>query len=245
METNRYYKSFNKWNYNYKFDNIIKFTDTNEKYEFLCNFKTGGISHCNRPGIYKCSVTGIDIASQYSASCLNMYIPCGESRWINEDLYLNKPGFYHIKNLKFISDSLFKPCVDKSSDNKGSLDWASNNINNAYLSNYDIEYLKVNHGLVSFNIERALISDYEIKGSEIFGSYINTLYFEKAKQDELKNDKDIKYNPAYREVIKLFLNSLTGKLVENPAKYFKVEFIKTNDDLNDILDSIEDDDVDT
>ena len=32
------------------------------------------------------------------------------------------------------------------------------------------------------------------------------------------------YNPALRECIKLFLNSLSGKLVEDPSRYFTVQY---------------------
>ena len=47
----------------------------------------------------------------------------------------------------------------------------------------------------------------------IFVKYINTFYEEKKLQDQYKDAKSDKYNEALRSTIKLYLNSLTGKLV--------------------------------
>jgi hypothetical protein len=57
---------------------------------------------------------------------------------------------------------------------------------------------------------------------------VSVLFGEKARQDMLKESKSSEYNPAYREVIKLFLNSLTGKLVEDPSKYFSLTYTTEN-----------------
>jgi hypothetical protein len=42
-------------------------------------------------------------------------------------------------------------------------------------------------------------------------------------QDEYKKKKDPRYNAALRATIKLYLNSLTGKLVENPSLHFSMK----------------------
>ena len=190
-----------------------------DKYNFLCNFKRGGISHCNKPGKHLSGITGVDIASQYPASLIYSYIPSGKSYWI--DHYdKSKFGFYLLKNVKF--DSYFlKPVADSTGS---SLNWAKNEINELFVDSYMIDYLYKNYGLVSFNVEKGLVSDRHIEGRKLFGKYIETFYNEKKLQDKYKETNNENYNEALRSTIKLYLNSLTGKLVENPAIHFKMKF---------------------
>lgn len=197
--------------------NIRKIDD--EKYSFLCKFKRGGISHCNKPGKHLSGITGVDIASQYPASLLYSYIPSGQSEWITQ-YDKNKYGFYKLNNIKFNS-YLLKPIADCTGS---SLNWAKNEINELYVDSYMIEYLIKNYGLISFNVEKGLVSDKHIESSKLFGKYIDTFYNEKKQQDTYKENKDEKYNEALRSTIKLYLNSLTGKLVENPAIHFSMKF---------------------
>jgi hypothetical protein len=222
VECNKYKGEINY--YKQLINNFIEYdnktADVNmEKYNFLCNFKRGGISHCNKPGKHLSGITGVDIASQYPASLLYSYIPCGESKWITT-YDESKYGFYLIKNVKFNSYQL-KPVADSTGT---SLNWAKNEINELYVDSYMIKYLKENYGLDSFDVEKGLVSNSHIASSKLFGKYINTFYTEKKQQDKYKEDKDDKYNEALRSTIKLYLNSLTGKLVENPAIHFKLNF---------------------
>lgn len=196
---------------------LEQFMDTDDKYDFVCKFKRGGISHCNQMGKHIIGVNSADITSQYPASSIYMKIPIGESEWFDE--YDNtKYGYYHLKDVVFKNDSkLFKP-VANSLD--VSLDWASKTISNLYVDSEMMKYII--NDIESYVVVKALLSDRFIKGEKIFGVYVNTLFEEKAQQDILKvNDE---HNPAYREVIKLMLNSLTGKLVEDPNRYFSLEY---------------------
>lgn len=197
-------------------DDKVKAYDT-EKYNFICKFKRGGISHTNQLGLHKEGICGVDIKSQYPTALKNMKIPSGKSKWVKkyDENYI---GYYHINNMKWSDDAkTFKPIA--SVKDNGVLDWANPKINNVYVDSYMLKYLMKNCGLISFGVIDGLVSFDEIDGSELFGAYVNTLYEEKAKQDELKNKKHKDYNKPYREVIKLFLNSLTGKLVEDQSKY--------------------------
>ncbi len=64
LESNKYYKKgFKEYTNNFSLESIYKFIDTEEKYKFLCNFKIGGISHCNQPGIYNINSCSFDIRS--------------------------------------------------------------------------------------------------------------------------------------------------------------------------------------
>ncbi len=193
-----------------------------DKYNFLCNFKRGGISHCNKPGKHMSGITGVDIASQYSASLMYTYIPSGKSEWIHyyDD---KKYGFYLLRNVKFNS-YLLKPVADSTGS---SLNWAKNSIDELYIDSYMIDYLKQNYGLVSFDVDKGLVSNRHIEGRKLFGKYIETFYNEKKLQDkynDIKNENYKLYNEALRSTIKLYLNSLTGKLVENPAIHFTMQF---------------------
>jgi hypothetical protein len=82
---------------------------------------------------------------------------------------------------------------------------------------------------------KGLVSDRKVLLSKIFGSYINTFFDEKKLQDLYKGSNDERYNPALRETIKLYTNSLTGKLVEDPSIHFSLEF---NDDSKKMINGV-------
>jgi hypothetical protein len=81
---------------------------------------------------------------------------------------------------------------------------------------------------VSFEVAEGLLSKQCLKGEALFGRYVNPLYREKARQDALNEQSSPECNVAMREACKLLLNSLTGKLVEDSSRYYKVAF--TNGD---------------
>lgn len=190
-----------------------------QKYEFLCNFKRGGISHCNKPGRHNNGITGIDIASQYPASMMNAMLPCGRSEWTT-DYDETAHGFYLLKNVAF-SVSGFKPCA---LSNKGeSLKWDCGIMPHLYLDSYTLKYAIQHYG-ISFEVEKGLISYSELESSKLFGKFINTFYEQKKQQDFYKDTGDSRYNEALRSTCKLYLNSLSGKLVENPSNHFSMVF---------------------
>lgn len=207
------------------YDKKEKKTDM-DKYNFLCNFKRGGISHCNQAGKHLSGITGVDIASQYPASLIHAHIPIGESYWLDDKKKFNNKlyGFYLISNIEFDSDYQLRP-VALSLEGKA-LDWSADKIEFLYVDSYMIDYLIENFGLKSFTIDKALVSKTHIKADKIFGKYVNTFYDEKKLQDELNKSNDENYNPALRTTIKLYLNSLTGKLVENPSIHFTMKLFE-------------------
>lgn len=200
-----------------------------DKYNFLCNFKRGGISHSHKMGKHMSGITGVDIASQYPASLIYADIPCGKSEFINH-YDKNKYGFYLIQDCVFDS-YLLKP-VALGLKNQ-SLNWATNNMKELYVDSFMLKYLIHNYGLIDFKVVKGLVSTKSIKGAKIFGKYISTFYEEKKLQDRYKSEKSSLYNEALRSTIKLYLNSLTGKLVENPSIHFSVMF--ENNIRNDVL----------
>ena len=198
-------------------------SNDNEKYKFLCKFKRGGISHCNQAGKHTTGITGVDIASQYPASLIYAKIPVGLSHW-TETYNPFHHGFYHLKNLVFSTEYKFKPIA--SIKDNGVLNWNNDNVNEIYIDTYTIKYLMDNYGLLSFEVVSGLVSSQDITADKLFGLYVNTFYTEKKNQDELKKTDDPSYNPALRETIKLYLNSLTGKLVEDPSSHYSLKTIQ-------------------
>ena len=221
------------------FQNYKRFMDNDEeKYEFIKRFKRGGISHNNKCGKFE-GVMSDDITSQYPAAMIYMSVPTGESRWTTS-CNNNEYGYYHLTNLVFNNSQSFKPISEVLES--GVLNWnTSNNIVSCYLDSFMIKYLQENNGLISFNVEKGLVSSQFVKGERLFGRYVNTLFREKAKQDILKDELAVlrkkakianplitqeelelitnDYNESYRETIKLFLNAASGKLVENTDLY--------------------------
>jgi hypothetical protein len=206
-------------------ENYLKFIGgDDDKYNYVCKFKRGGISHCNQPGKHNESVAGIDITSQYPTALKFMIIPSGESRWV-KDYSKTAYGYYTIKNLKWDNPRKFRPiCKYIDCKNGESLNWTTEweEDTTTFVDSEMIKYCVKYLGLVSFDVVDGLVSDYYLKGEKLFGTYVNVLFEEKARQDTLKGTDD--FNNAYREVCKLFMNSLTGKLVEDPSKYFQLVF---------------------
>lgn len=220
-------EALNKNQYAYKY--YLKFlqgddgkVDTKKHNFIMNNFKRGGISHCNQKGKHTEGVMSVDICSQYPASMMYMKIAAGVSDWTkiyNPDKF----GYYILTNLVFESELSFKPVCEVLQSKV--LNWTTNKtIDRLPLDSYMIKYLQKNYGLISFDVEDALVSDNEIDGSKLFGKYVNVLFEQKAIQDVLKNNKDPLYNPSYRDTIKLFLNAVTGKLVMDKRKYNSLKF---------------------
>lgn len=222
--------NLNKGQKDFKFYSQFIDKDT-EKYKYICQFKRGGISHCNQPGKHEHEVCSYDITSQYPTALINMIIPAGKSEWTNE-FKSKKYGYYTIKNLKFGDERRFKPLAFSPID-KSSLDWVHNwkAHEELKIGSELLKYAIETQGLISFEVVDGLVSDSYVKGYQLFGSYVTVLFNEKANQDELKGAKDPKYNPAFREVIKLFLNSITGKLVEDPSRYFTLKYTGKKNEL--------------
>lgn len=203
-----------------------------EKYNFICKFKRGGISHCHQPGKHLSGIAGIDICSQYPASLIYSYCPAGKSFWTTTtDSPTKKHGFYLLKNLVFNESSkLLKP-ISKSIKDQ-SLDWATNDLGESYVDSYMLDYLVKNCGLESYDVINGLVSYKEIPMEKMFGKYVGEFFKLKALQDQLKKTNHKDYNKSLRETIKLYLNSLTGKLVEDPSIHFQLEFSNEDELLN-------------
>jgi hypothetical protein len=205
----------------------VKDVFDDDKIDFIAKCKRGGISACEKAGKHNQAVASVDIASQYPAAMMYMLIPAGKSEW-GHDYSDLRYGFYHLKNLTFATKG-FNPVASVKEDH--TLEWNNQVIADIYTDSFMIDYLKEHCGLISFEVAvndegqfESLTSNGYVRGEEIFGRFVKPLYDEKERQDALKVAKDDAYNPALRETIKLFLNSLSGKLVEDPSHYFKLRY---------------------
>jgi len=207
-----------------------------EKYKFITKFKRGGISHCHKAGLHTHGITSVDIASQYPASLVQSRIPVGLSHWTNT-YEKGMHGFYHLKNLKFNTKYDLKPIAKLKSS--GVLNWnTGESVDDVFVDTYTIDYLQKYYGLERFDVEQGLISSEDIDGHKLFGKYVDTFYKEKKNQDALNKKQDPSYNPALRETIKLYTNSLTGKLVEDPERHYSLKFAIENDGADAILNGV-------
>jgi len=206
------------------------------RYAFVAKCKRGGISHVNQPGRHDESVVGVDVVSQYPTALMNMLMPAGKSTWVKK-YEPRMHGFYEVRRLRFASDDdkddgrcrRFRPIAYKGKNGE-SLDWKhrwsdpATRDESIHIDSQMLTYLTDECGLRAFEVVEGLVSKQCLKGEELFGRYVTPLVREKARQDALKDAGSGEYNVAMREACKLLLNSLTGKLVEDSSRYYKVAF---------------------
>ena len=235
-----------------------------EKYKFIKLFKRGGISHNNKCGRTE-GVISVDITSQYPASMIYMDIPTGDSKW-TKTYDSNEYGYYHLKNLVFVNGPSFKPIAETMESgvlNWNTGDFIENSyvdsfmikylFDNCNLISFDVEQALVSKEAVNGNL---LFNKYvntlfkEKDQQDILKGDLDIIH-KKAKDkimaqdltDEIRKIKleEVKqitngYNPAYRETIKLFLNAVTGKFVENIDLYddniYTINAMDNNDKTN-------------
>lgn len=217
---------------------LRKFNDCEEKEEFLRKFIRGGISHTEQKGKHNYVVVDVDIASQYPSAMYLGQIPIGESRFVENCEYSKTwCGYVQMRNVKFADHCLknkFIATYQERSDGSKALNWhTSNQIEELCLDTIAINYYLSKGDLLSFDVSKALISEGSVQGKKVYGLYIDTLYKLKAEQDLFKKNKDSKYNPSVRASIKLLLNSVSGKCIENKMKYEKL-LKKENSDTRQI-----------
>ena len=98
----------------------------------------------------------------------------------------------------------FRPIAYKGKNGE-SLDWKhqwsepATSDESIHIDSQMLEYLIDECGLLSFEVVKGLVSKKCLKGEALFGRYVNPLYREKARQDELKDQKSPECNVAMRE----------------------------------------------
>jgi hypothetical protein len=146
----------------------------------------------------------------YVMSVAPVFYPCGDI--IHTDVYVeDKIGFYYcdIDQSNLRKRNLPKIYAKKT---KIENDWGHEEVLENYLiGSVMIELLKkYGCGVV---IKKGFYFTGKIKSSEMFDFLLDFMK-EKNSQDTKKKEKDLSYNPALRETLKLLMNSLSGKVIE-------------------------------
>jgi hypothetical protein len=162
-------------------------------------------------------ISSIDVTSLYPYVMLENKYPIGQPK-ITKYYMRNKIGVYNVTVL-----SQPTPNIIPNKNNDGTLDWEYKGIIARVLTSIDIECL-IRYGS-TIHIGKGYY--WENSQSNIFNEYFDKLMQEKKTQDQYKSQKDERYNPALRELCKLHMNALSGKLAQR--RYKKVSmFLQSN-----------------
>jgi len=205
------YKVFedNKKNKDFKLPNL-----TFEEYTDLQNSKIAGRVELFN-GVQKVEerLVSTDVCSlyPYSMSVAPVYYPCGEK--LNTDVYMGPDviGFYYcdIDQSNLRAKNLPKIYAKKS---KIENDWGHEEVLENYLiSNVMIELLLKYECKVV--IKNGFYFTDRKKSCDMFDFLLDFMQA-KNEQDDKKKNKDVSYNSALRETLKLLMNSLSGKVIE-------------------------------
>lgn len=132
-----------------------------------------------------------------------------------------KVGVYRVKIIR-------QPeiCIVPYRDDTG-LDWDHREPFEAHVTNVSLELLDEHGG------EYTVMEGYYWSSStHVFDDYITRLYKLKQRQDRYKTEKNSRYNPSLRNIVKLLMNSLSGKMVQRTYTQM-VRMIETPAQLKD------------
>lgn len=147
----------------------------------------------------------------YVMSVLNCYYPTGKIQDVDEYQGDDVIGFYYCD---FNQSNLRKMNLPNIYANKTGIEnnWDyDGEIKNYLLSNVMIGLMKKYN--VDIKIKNGFIFTEKKKSCEMF-KFLLDFMSAKNQQDTLKKNKDIQYNSALRETLKLLMNSLSGKVIE-------------------------------
>ena len=195
--------SYSIWDSQMKFDkNKPEVSDNREAWDFMRSAAIGGRSQIFRKGKTDVPIQSLDVKSLYPFVMLECDYPIGSE--IKTDKYVKgKMGIYECKITKQPKDNIIPL---RSDDNP--LDWMFKGEIKCRLTTIDIQTIKENGGEVE--IYNGFY--WENSSKDVFKSFLKPFKDAKTKQDQIKGTKD--YNPALREVSKLAMNSLSGKLLQ-------------------------------
>lgn len=187
------------------------------------------------------NLASLDVCSlyPYSMCVAPNYYPIGDI--IEVKKYSEKP----IDLLGYFYCDIDQTNIDiniMAEKSKNGNDWTAKHINNVFISSIMIDYLieigadvKIRNGIYFTGI---------VKGCKLFEFLLNVMKL-KNEQDTFKENKSIEYNQVLREIFKLILNTLSGKLnqklnqterqIINSYEFIELQKNKKFDKLNTIL----------
>lgn len=157
-------------------------------------------------------VACVDVKSLYPYVMLNRFYPVGEYKYTSK-YRSDKLGIYTVKISK---QPDIKIIPNRSTEPNAVLDWDYDGKITKTLTSTEIECLKRHGAEFKFlTDEDGNIGIYWKESvSDLFTDFFKPIEEEKTRQDKLKDTKDKEYNPAMRNITKLLLNSLSGKMVQ-------------------------------
>lgn len=173
------------------------------------------------PGEYD-DMSSIDVTSLYPHVMMENVFPIGQP--IHTDGYKeDKIGVYNV----VIHSQPIPNVIPHKNEEDGTLDWQYRGEIKRVLTSVDIECLRRHGGYVTVNDG----CYWKESASDLFDEYFELLKKEKKRQDEYKDAKDPRYNPALRELCKLLMNALSGKLAQRRYEHISM-FIQNNKQRN-------------
>lgn len=188
---------------------------TGEVADFVNKSKCGGISEVFQAGIHEGNVACLDVVSLYVSVMINAMYPKGAP--IKTDVYVKGfLGIYRVENINQKTEVI----MDYPATVKGSRDWKEKHIDEAHLTNIDIDRM-LQHGS-TMNIKEGY---YWKESCRPFKQMLSVFTDEKMRQDELKGTP--MFNNALREACKLMGNSLFGRqlMTIEPTIYNQIKCI--------------------
>jgi hypothetical protein len=166
-------------------------------------------------------ISSIDVTSLYPFVMLNNLYPVGQPVITNE-YKSNKIGVYNVTIL-----SQPTPNIIPNKDDSGKLNWKYTGEIKRVLNSVDIDCL------LRYGADVVIHKGYYWESSEpnIFNDYFDKLMAEKKQQDFYKSTNDKRYNAALRELCKLLMNALSGKLAQRKYESMSM-FIQNNKQRN-------------
>ena len=155
---------------------------------------------------------------KYGAHCIKTKEIIGNIGFWYCDIDQRSLKQHNLPNI--LPEKIFKLTTDENGNQIETGDclenkWDSDKvINNVLISNITIDLLKqhANKGVIC-NIKKGFYFTNCVKSIEMF-EFLMPLMAMKNKEDTLKKEKSAEYNPVMREVVKLLMNSISGKVIE-------------------------------
>ena len=166
-----------------------------------------------------------DATSLYPTAMVQFKYPMGEGKWVEKPTDISKIGFYDV-DVECNQDLIVPILPEKKPD--GGIAWNLKPKRGVYTS-VDLENA-LQHGYKITKIHRGLVYD---DSDDIFTKYIMKCYKIKEENDD---------NPVLRQVGKILMNALYGKMLEK-ARFEESKLCNNVDDVYDFMTDFEVSDV--
>lgn len=191
----------------------------------------GGRSQVFQPYSHpKEEVGEADVKSQYPYEMASNEYPLGDEIWTKK-YHPGKIGIYRAR-------IGVQPGVNIVAHNDGkTANWDYKEVIARVISNVTIELLREE------NIPCKILEGvYWAETDYVFKEFLEKLHKTKKEQDHYKKDDDPRYNPSLRNIVKLLMNALSGKMVEKTHTSLTM-LVQTKSQLKRLLSKVEGDTI--